>query len=310
MEIKLSTRTWSHPSRRLSSALAGVWLAAVACGGSELEQRDLGNTTVLDSTERTPLLQEDGDVDPFIAGHWLGEAEDLFSPPGPDGKRPPYTFPSGSRQITLDLSFGDPLQNITILSIVAGRITFGEGLVPQPAAGEVYPPSVRQTSGDLATIPPLEGFAYNLTETRMGDGAANGALLVGYTASQSYVDWCPLQPARLNSSGDFDCITPAERDDVPPDHGFCTSRETAKDPTSGITFGTNLRYDCTIGWLCQACQCSKTGCTAALSEAPVQLWLIRSGEELLGNFVRAVFDYGDGTNYLPVGNVRFRRQEP
>jgi hypothetical protein len=304
MDMKLRTRTWSRPSRGVLGALASIALAAVACGGSELEQNDLGNTTVSDSTERTSLIQEDGEVDPFIAGHWLGEAEDLFSPPGADGRRPPYTFPSGSKQVTLDLSFGDPLQNI-LSPAVAGRITFGAGPVPEPTAGGVYPPGLTQTYGDLAAIPPLEGFAYNLAQA---SGAANGALPVGYTATQSYRDWCPMQPARSDGSGNFDCITEILPPDLPPSGALCSSRQSIKDPTSGITFGKNLSYDCSVHWLCQACQCSKTGCMASYSEPPVQLWLIRSGQDLLGNFARAVFDYGDGQNYLPVGNVRFQRQ--
>ena len=313
METKLKNRSCcrqpARPSQVLLGTLVGVSLAAVACGGSELEQRDLGNTTVSDSTERTSLIHEDKSIDPFIAGHWLGEAEDLFSPPGPDGKRPTYTFPSGSKQVTLDLSFGDPLQNVFPPN-VAGRITFGEGPVPEPTAGVVYPPGITHTYGDLATIPPLEGFAYSLLNDRMSSSAANGAFPVGYIATQSYTDWCPLQPARLDVSGNFDCITPLVPPDVPASGGSCNDRQEVKDPTTGITFGTNLSYDCSLKWLCQACQCAKKGCTVAFSERPVQLWLMRSGEDLLGNFVRAVFDYGDGQNYLPVGNVRFKRQAP
>jgi hypothetical protein len=40
-----------------------------------------------------------------------------------------------------------------------------------------------------------------------------------------------------------------------------------------------------------------------------QLFLSRSGEDLIGSLVRAVFDYGS-TQYLPVGNVRFQRRDP
>jgi hypothetical protein len=317
MEMKPKTRLWSRPPRLLLAALAGSSLAAVACGGNELVQRDLGNTNVPDSAERTPVVKEDGEIDRFVAGRWLGQAEDLFRPPGPDGVRPSYTFPSGSKQITLDLVFGDPAQNL-LPSSLGGAITFGEGPVPEPAAGVFYPPGISPREGDLAAIPPLEGFSYRVLQQQgTPTPTTTGALAVGYGAGQSYADWCALQPPRGDVSGTFDCITPLLPPYDAPSRVSCTDRQEAKDPTSGITFGMNLHYDCNLGWLCGrsghgpgACTCTQKGCAGNYYEGPVQLWLIRSGEDLLGSFVGAVFDYGDPEDYLPVSTVHFKREAP
>jgi hypothetical protein len=310
MEMKPKTRLGSRPPRLLLAALAGSSLAAVACGGSELEQRDLGNTSVLDKgtehsdpNERIPVILADGWIDTFVEGHWVGQAEDLFSPAGPSGERPTYTFPSGSTQISLDLSLSDP-------TFPTGQITFGEGAVPKPAAGVPYPPGFdAQLAGDAAglggvdlPLPPLEGFSYGVLESiwRLSDdksGVAAGALAVGYAANASYADWCALQPSEPNGTS-FDCISPSPLGK----DAACTRNGP----------DTDLHFDCRLGSLCEArnvCTCVERGCQAAAASI-VQLWLMRSGENLIGSFVGAVFDYGGGGRFLPVGNVRFQREEP
>jgi hypothetical protein len=249
---------------------------------------------------------EGGSIDPFALGHWVGQAEDLFSPPGPDGDRPPYTFPSGATQMLLDLSLVNPAapnEGIT------GQIIFGEGHMPEPMSGVAYPPGLDATrtstlEAGAASLPPFEGFSYFLRQSSYGgapeQGMAAGALALEYSANESYADWCAVQPTRSDGAGNFDCLTPIPRDSIPPSGATCTSRES----------GGVVRYDCGVGYICQAmCACTRTGCRPA-QNSTVQLWLVREGAGLDGTFGRAVFDYGDAVRFLPVGNVRFQRQEP
>jgi hypothetical protein len=105
----------SDLSRSLMGALACVSIGSMACASADLDERDLGSTspqlTLSEnpvSSDRRPVVGADGFVDPFIEGHWVGHAEDLFAAAGPDGQRPVYTFPSGSTEFTLDLELLDP----------------------------------------------------------------------------------------------------------------------------------------------------------------------------------------------------------
>jgi hypothetical protein len=284
MDMKRRTRLSSR-----SSLLPWPWLgwlvgAVLAFGGSELEQRDLGNTgvgSVFDPSERSPVATSDGKLDGFVEGHWLGRAEDMFGPPDADGQRPAYIFPSGATEITLELSQDSIPQQL------AGQIVFGQGPAPEPA---VYPADLQLgINGDLSAAPPLEGFAYRVT----GYSVPGGVLPLSYSPTESYGAWCPLQPSRLVDDR-YSCVTlSSDR------NSSCHASE----------MGRRVHFDCRLEWLCQACTCTQAGCTVSFASAPVQLFLSRTGEDLIGSFVRAVFDYGS-TQYLPVGNVRFQRQEP
>ena len=269
-----------------------MWVAgaAFACGGSELEQRDLGETgagSAFDPSERSPVVTGDGKLDSFVEGHWVGRAEDMFRPAGVDGQRPAYVFPSGSTEIALDLSMDE-----SGFQQLGGQIVFGQGPVPEPAAGAVYPASLQGgINGDISAAPPLEGFAYRV----MGASLPDGVLRLSYIPTESYRDWCPLQPSR------------------PVDGGYrCVTLRPGSDPTANCSDGEmnhRVHYDCRLEWLCQACTCTQAGCTVSFASPPVEVFLSRSGEDLIGSLVRAVFDYGS-TQYLPVGNVRFQRREP
>ncbi len=267
-----------------------VWLASLvpACGGNELEQRDLGDTgtgSAFDPSERSSVVTSDGKLDSFVEGHWVGRAEDMFRPADAEGQRPAYVFPSGSTEITLDLSMEEPT-----FQQLGGQIVFGQGPVPEPAPGAVYPAGLQSgISGDLSAAPPLEGFAYRV----LGYAVPDGVLWISYTPAESYRDWCPLQPSRF-VDGRYTCVT------LSPDPSAGCNGEEMKH---------RVHYDCRLDWLCQACTCTDTGCTVAFGGPPAQLFLSRSGEDLIGSLVRAVFDYGS-TQYLPVGNVRFQRRDP
>jgi hypothetical protein len=306
------TPTVSRPrsTRACVAALACVSLATVACSGQELEQQNLGSTFVGQSSagagdpnERSSLIRDDGFINAFIAGHWVGEAEDLFSPAGPDGQRPSYVFPSGSSQITLDLWLPDGTNP-------EGQIVFGAGEVPAPAPGVVYPPGLGAHLDGIFTLldpdlrlPPIEGFTYPLSEavlrTTADEGAAAGTLAMGYAPNAGYADWCALQPAN-NRGGVYDCLTPSAPDDP--------NARCSRSYLSGAT----EHYDCRLGALCSnrdVCSCTQDGCVEA-SVSAVQLWLVRSGDDIVGTLVDAVFAYPRGARFMPIGSIRFQRGVP
>jgi hypothetical protein len=296
-------------SRMRMAALACVSLAAVACSGQELEQQNLGSTFVGQSSasagdpnQRSSLIRDDGFIDPFIEGHWIGEAEDLFSAAGADGERPSYVFPSGSKQITLDLWLPDP-------TYPEGKIRFGAGEVPVPEPGVVYPPGLASRLANFPSfssnqqLPPIEGFVYSLYEAVFrlaGDeGASASTLAMGYVPNAGYADWCALQPVHAEASG-YSCLTLSGPDDP---NALCGTTS---------AFGPDEHYDCNLSTLCRSysvCECTEQGCIGA-SGPGVQLWLVRSGDDLVGNFVGGVFAYPGSMRFMPVGSVRLQRAAP
>jgi hypothetical protein len=296
MKISIPLRSkLRSPASLLVCALSYLACAGAGCAGNALDQRDLGNTST--PINPTPVLSKEG-IDPFVEGHWLGQAEDLFAPTGADGVRPIYRFPSGSTEITLDLSASGP-----------GQIVFGAGAVPEPEAGASYPPgfdaysSFSATRGQSVQLPPLEGFSYVLSGTIDGApppgatgapeemGIAAGALEMGYAPNGAYADWCALQTPHRTEAGGFDCMT-------------------ATASTEPAECRIYQAFDCSLGALCQAdsvCHCRSSGCN--LESVPYHhLWLVRDGDDLLGSFVGAVFDYGNRGRFLPMGPVRFRHE--
>ena len=291
----------------LCAGLAVISLGNTACG-DDLQQRDLGNTeTRLAAAEetgadRSPVII-DGRLDPFLTGHWIGHAEDPFSPSGPDGERPTYTFPSGSTEITLDLAVGEDGQYSAQPSL-----TFGAGPAPAPLRNVSYPPgfdtSNLPVAGSRGEIPlvPVEGFRYQLAEdiSRTTDdrGIAAGVLNLGYLPNEPYDLWCRLQPPNEVDPQIFDCVQPTHD---PNARCVVGNPENDSDAT---------RVDCDVLNLCHAsnvCSCTESGCFAAPNTAH-QLWLVREGENLLGSFVGSVFDYGaTPPRAMPVGTVRFER---
>jgi hypothetical protein len=299
MKISGSFRSTSPAVIRL--ALAATVLTSAGCAGNVLDQRDLGNTSA--PINPMPILASDGSTDPFVFGHWLGHAEDLFGATTADGQRPNYTFPSGSTDIRLNLS----PEESTAASIRTDtsdhlQLIFGSGTVPEPQTGVAYPPGFDAYAGYPATaqqslqLPPLEGFAYSLFSVVYGEdktGIAAGSMGLRYALNQAYANWCVLQTPHQTTAGNYDCMTPFS----------------SVDPQECSIYQA---VDCNLGTLCQrdsVCHCFDTGCQMQPGEVN-ELWLVRDGNDLLGNFVGTVVDYGNKERYLPLGSVRFRRQDP
>jgi hypothetical protein len=308
-----SSRHICSRSAQRSSHAAFVWsiaCASLACAARDLDERDLGNTSppliVSDDPavprERLPVVRGDGSIDPFVEGHWVGQAENLFAPSGPGGARPAYVFPSGSTEFTLDISLADP-------TIPSGQIVFGSGPVPEPERGIPYPPGFSPHdaftigSADLQ-LPPQEGRVYELNESILrlagdqGDGA--GALALSYAANAAYIDWCALQQPRPTGDGRFDCLSLGDPDDSTP---TCSTLDEN---------GNDARYDCNLAALCGArnvCECTEDACFPA-GGASAHIWFIRDDDALLGTFSGAGFDHGNASRLVPLGSVRFQRVNP
>jgi hypothetical protein len=100
--------------------------------------------------------------------------------------------------------------------------------------------------------------------------------------------------------GVYDCLTLSEPGDP---NARCTSTYTS---------GRDEHYDCNLATLCSnrdLCSCTQDGCVGA-SVSAVQLWLVRSGDDIVGTLVDAVFAYPRGARFMPVGSVRFQRAAP
>lgn len=305
-----SSRCSTQPSPwRRSAVFLAISGAMLACSG-DLDERDLGNTeselaaadAVSTSTHRMPIVGAEGSVDPFIEGEWLGHAEDLFSPAGA-GERPVYTFPSGSTSFRLTIGLADPTAPTAVM-------VFGSGPVPEAQPGVPYPPGfdaerAMPLDGSIELqLAPQEGRIYPMSESiiRQGgdSGVAAGVLAFSYISNQTYWDWCQLQPPRALGNGQFNCATASD----PSDSSARCATE-AED-------GTVTKFDCDLLYLCDArniCECNETECHGAPA-ASHHLWLIREGDDLVGTWVGAVFDYGDPARFLPVGSVRFERVNP
>jgi hypothetical protein len=304
--LRLPITRRSKPRDRLlgvSIALASVSLAA--CADENLGTRDLGNTSgLLESVQgnlgtpdRLPLIF-DGVLDPFVVGQWLGEADDLFNPGGAGAARPHYVFPSGSTEIRLDLNI--------VNARPEGTLVFGTGVPPEPQRGVAHPPNLELPWTAFfrlpLELPPLEGFTYDILDrverSSVDVGTGAGVLALTYDASEQYRSWCGLQPPLLGDGG-FDCLGTAGVSDAP--SGLCINTH-PDDSAEEVA--------CNFAALCLSDLCS---CTAEKCyEAPrmSNLWLVRSGDDLLGTFVGTVFDYGTPGRAMPVGTVRFRRESP
>jgi hypothetical protein len=293
--------------RRSLELFVSLACTSLACAANDLDERDLGSTApplIMSNDpaapgERLPVVQSDGWVDSFVAGHWIGRAENLFAPSGANGERPAYAFPSGSTDFTLDISLADPTSP-------EGTIVFGSGAIPVPERGVPYPPGViaRQLSSLELFLPPQEGRAYPVLEQIMrfaaDSGVSAGALALSYPSNGAYVEWCARQLPRPTGDGRYDCLRFSDPDD--------------EQARCGLSYegGVVSNFDCDLGALCSApnvCECNADACQVA-GGAYSHIWLIRDGDDLLGTFVGAVFDHGNSGRPLPVGSVRFQRVNP
>jgi len=264
--------------RHLVSVLAVIGSASLACANDPLDQRDLGNTSGLLTSEpepdRTPLVGADGEIDRFIEGRWLGHAENPFAASTVDGERPVYAFPSGSTDITLELSLETGL--------LEGQLVFGSGSVPAPETGVAYPPGFdpqRALGESELQLPPVEGFVNLVDQSTIHfpDGIGGDIPAASYDSNAAYDDWCRLQPPVPTDDGRFEC-----RSDDSDVQELCNA--------------SNL------------CTCTETECRAG--ESITDLWIVRDGDGLLVVPDRLYLDYGVLIGRTrPAGSVRFERVE-
>lgn|GEM_PF-3475246 len=277
--------------------MAFVTASSAGCSlFQDLPLEDLGNTGGSSGLPSPPEEEGDGSIDPGFVGHWVGYAEDPFRTAS-DGRPAIYTFPSGSTDITLDFSFEQ--EAFPVASLV-----FGTGTPPPPEAGVSYPPGFdhyRSTFNYPFQAPPVEGFAYHLTETVLRFEDPGKAAILTYSQFEALADWCPLQPALPAGNGDyFECSGGG---------GF-----SGGDPALGIPCrvdrldGTEEDVDCNYVALCasEVCRCSEEGCVFNNDRAS-QAWLEVNGDEITGTFSSTVLDVGQPGRYVPIGPVHFHR---
>jgi hypothetical protein len=304
-------------SRSLLLSAAGFGLAGAACSSDDLPTSKLGNTSDLlvgtdvkpsaPSAPRVPVVTAKGAVDPFLIGDWVGRAEDLFHPANADGSRPTYRFPSGSSEIYLHVEIEDG-------AVPKGTLRFGAREAPVPQVGVSYGAGINYYYADFLTnrqgVPPVEGFTYHLEENvwRLagvdGQGYRYSAIALGYDEDEAFDEWCTLQPPLPLGDGQFSCVGAA---------GYGGG-----DPASGVPCdvtlgdGSHRDMDCNLVELCStlACSCDEHSCFARNEGLRNTVWLAREGDQLIGNLSGAAFEYGEVGHFMPIGAIRFDREEP
>jgi hypothetical protein len=327
-------------SRLLFGAPLALSLAGALSACAEAEPRDLGFTQSAQdlATEPTEPFFEDATQ---FAGRWVGSAAETLALS--DGSTRPYTFPSGSSSIVVELEI-DEFNNLV------GSITFGEGAPLPPAtdpdvgypAGVAYDdllgysdrvelPDGTQIASTIPTHlapPPFEGVAYALSlfsgyvvnddPVQVADGVAS----LRFNSFAPLEGWCELQtPYEFqNSPGLFTCI---------PDHGG--GLETLGDGSGALCdlYGppivegcladfSNLdecyqqgevveQVNCDKATMCvnNLCECNSGGCFAN-SSSNDRLTVRRVGDELVGLIENTNFKNARGLS-TPLGEVRFQR---
>ncbi len=305
----------------LHSALLCCGLATASCDvAGDLPIDNLGYTGTETGTspasppqEAEPPYEEPGLLDPAFVGTWVGYVDNpLFAAPGESPQ--PYLFPSGSRQIRIDIDFAFDEENIDDIRPPTGRITFGAGELPALEAGVAYPGVDHYyASVQYPTLfPPVEGFAYSLKEgVYRFEDSSPGSLSLSYHPVEAFADWCALQPSLLYS---------AEGEDV---RYRCTGSAgyAGGDPERGIPCINFLpddseeEIDCNLVSMCtgDVCECDADGCRGGSIYNNIEqrqaLWLRRNGDGLVGAFVSTVFDVGERGRYLPMGTLHLERLE-
>jgi len=250
--------------------LAPAWLA---CGAeASLPVENLGSTSDL----RAEPVQQSETVTAAtgkarLNGHWTGLTKQPYIEVA--GEPANYHFPSGSRSITLDLSYEED-------SFISGSVVFGAGSPPPPEAGVAYPPGIEYGLGFGEDVPPVEGFSYalsGLTGYVTPPGAAEGAQL-SYQQSAPFSGWCPLQPGLPTGSGAFNCIGGAGTGGELTDEGYVCERH--------LEDGTTEPVDCNMAALCSnpnPCVCTAAGCTQGNRAGRLLVEL--DGDELMLGFL-------------------------
>jgi hypothetical protein len=279
----------NHPRSASLSAAALIALAAAHVAGcqriDDLPLEHLGNTH-----DELPAVTPPAGSSPF-EGHWLGHAE-FPTYRSADGQPAVYTFPSGSRDFVLDLDFEDG-------AFASGSIVFGEGTVPEPESGVAYPPGFEALPSLGYRPPPLEGFAYRLTDvTDTSFPVDPGVMLFEYEPFEPHAAWCPLQPSTRVEADYYNCTGAGGASGaVSEDGGPPSCSQTLAD-------GTTEPVDCGLVTLCMSdvCKCDAQGCAYNPQPMVAQIFVERDGSELLARLPDTVVEI---TGRLET--VRFQR---
>jgi hypothetical protein len=301
-------------SRSLLLPAACFGLGGGACSSDDLPTSKLGNTSdtlvatdVEQSAQRVPVVTENGAVDPFLIGDWVGRAEDLFHAANADGSRPTYEFPSGSSEIYLHVEIEDG-------AFPQGTLRFGAREAPAPQAGVPYGRGINyfyaSFLGARQGVPPVEGFTYHLSESvwriRDGNGGESrySAIALGYGEDEAFGEWCALQPPLPAGDGQFNCVGAT---------GYGGGDPVTNSPCDvTLADGSHRDIECNLVELCTslACACDEDGCFAKNEGSAHDLWLAREGDQLIGYLSGAVFEYGEAGRFMPIGAIRFDREQP
>lgn len=277
--------------RTLLLPLLSLCLASGCGAEGDLPMENLGNTAdLLASASQSPIGKA------RLSGRWLGQghrpAVEI------DGEFVDYTFPSGSRDVTLDLVFDEN-------AFVSGNVVFGAGTPPPPRAGVSHPAGVDYGLAIVSDTPPVEGFAYALREAQVDlERAADEAAMLSYDQFGAFAEWCPLQPALVRSGGLYDCLGLDGYGGMLTEEGFVCVGQNSD--------GTTTELDCNMAALCSPggpCTCDASGC--AQEPRPVQVLLELTGNELTVSFLQTHVDVGLPLRPLePLGPVRLERAAP
>jgi hypothetical protein len=156
----------------------------------------------------------------------------------------------------------------------------------------------------------VEGFTYHLSESVWRLAGASGkrnsysAIALGYAEDEAFGEWCTLQPSLPLGQGYFSCVG--------------ATGVGGGDPAAGVPCdvtlvdGSHQDMDCNLVELCSslACSCDEDGCFARNQGGSHDLWLAREGDQLIGYLSGAVFEYGEVGHFMPIGAIRFAREEP
>lgn len=258
-----------------------------ACSNDELPVRNVGNTA--DGLELAPVTTPVVTGNARFAGHWLGETEDPLMRDA-EGKPANYAFPSGSRQVALDLALQSDL--------LQGNITFGSGVPPEPEAGVSYPPGVNYGLPTLVVSTyPIEGFAYGLADVTADRSTGDpDQVVLSYEHFAGFTTWCPLQPALPVGDGGYNCS------------GGGTAGGEVVEDGSRQCFATLLDQseqpmDCDYLSLCFGegpCVCDAVGCAVDRTEANLVFLQFVDGE-ITAAFLNTAVTGG------ALGAIRFQR---
>jgi len=299
-------------SRRALSVIAatGVLGWSSACAWlDDVPIQDLGDTSGglgAPTPEPSPEKEFPEQIDPGFAGHWVGYVENPFER-DEYGQAVPAVFGSGSTEVTLDYRFEGEVFT------PAATLVFGAAPGPVPEPGVAYPPGVHHTYatasrsrlGTIFRAPVVEGFAYEMQEylNRFAGYDPGSTSMLAFPELAAFVDWCSVQVPLDQGDGDFDCLGAG---------GLGGGDPLLGEPCIAFRAdGTEEEVDCDFAAMCLSdlCRCDADSCQFSGSEQPVQVFLERQGDQIIGTISGATLESGYPGWYTPMGTLRLFRAD-